>query len=125
MRDALKVYRQTQRETVPAEASMGALMRAVVDSVLTAHRAMAAGDWETSNKHLLACQTVLHSLRLGVNPEVGELAEQLQTLYAWAERELGQVNISHEVGDLDGVLAVLGNLRDAFEGVGDAEEGSA
>ena len=69
MRDALKIYRQTQREAVPEEASLGTLMRALVDSASAARRAMAAGDWETSNKHLLACQTVLWSLRLGVNPD--------------------------------------------------------
>lgn len=122
MRDALKIYRQTQREAVPEEAGMGVLMRALVDSVATARRAMAAGNLETSNKHLIACQTVLHSLSLGVNPEVGELAERLQALYGWCEAQLGEANISHEVTALDEVLAVLRNLRDAFEGVRTEEE---
>ena len=117
MTNGIDAYRRIQREAAPDEASMGTLLRVLVDSILVGRRAIMQSDFATSNKHLLAAQQVLLQLRSSMRDAAGELDQNLNDLYAWSEMTLGKANTSHDTALVDSVVSVLSNLRDGFEGV--------
>lgn len=121
MANAVDVYRRMQREAVPDEASMGVLMRVLCESILVGRRALDRMDYATADRHLIAAQQTLIHLRAGIPQGSGEVGENLGGLYAWSERTLGQANIEHDTARIDEVVAVLGNIRDAFEGIQESE----
>jgi flagellar protein FliS len=117
MTSGIDAYRRIQREATPDEASMGTLLRVLVDSILVGRRALMQSDFATSNKHLIAAQQVLMQLRSATRDLAGELGQNLNDLYAWAEMTLGKANTSHDAALIDSVVSVLSNVRDGFEGV--------
>ena len=117
MTTGISAYRRIQREAAPDEASMGTLLRVLVDSILVGQRALTEQDFATANKHLLAAQQVLLQLRTSSKETTGELGENLRDLYAYCELTLGKANVSHDANLMNDVTVVLGNLRDGFEGV--------
>ena len=117
MTSGISTYRRIQREAIPDEASMGTLLRVLVDSVLVGQRALMQNDFATSNRHLVTAQQVLTQLQRATRDLAGELGQNLNDLYAWSEMTLGKANTSHDTALVDSVVSVLSNLRDGFEGV--------
>lgn len=117
MKSGIAAYRRIQREATSDSASMGTLLRVLVDSILVGRRALVAHDLATSNKHFVSAQQVLVQLR-NVNWDGTEnVGQNLRDLFSWCEIALGKANISHDVEVIDSVTVVLGNLRDGFEGI--------
>ncbi len=117
MTSGINAYRRIQREAAPDEATMGTLLRVLVDSILVGRRALMQSDFATCNKHLIAAQQVLVQLRSATRDLAGELGQNLNDLYAWSEITLGKANTSHDAALIDRVVPVLGNIRDGFEGI--------
>ena len=125
MAKPMDIYRRAQRELVSDEAAPGTLLRVLVESILAARVAMVAGNLEKSNRHLIAAQQVLYQLHAGVPENLGELGQNLSTLYAWSELTLGQANIKRDPSLIDAVVKVLGDIRDGFDGVPNAPAADA
>lgn len=116
------VYRRTQRDTVVARGALATLFSSLVEAVERTRPLLAEGQRDDTNRRLLQCQKVVIGLRQGLNPEAGEITGRLAQLYDYVERCLGDANITLDPARLDDALAVLRNLRDAYQGVAYGKE---
>lgn len=119
----LAAYVRTQRETSTDAAAVATLLAALAEAVERTRPLLEEGKREQVNHRLIQCQKVLIGLRSGLDLSVGAIAEQLQELYTFCERSLGEANMHLDPSALDPALTVIRNVRDAFQGIAFPDEG--
>lgn len=98
----------------PAEL-VGMLFDAGVQAVRQAVAANAAGDHAGASRRLIRAQDIVMELRCSLNLEAGgELARNLDALYAYLFRRLVEANIRRDAAAMAEGLAILEPLRDAW-----------
>jgi flagellar protein FliS len=94
---------------------VGMLFDAGVQAVRQAVAANAAGNHVEATRRLIKAQDVVMELRCSLNfDEGGELARNLDALYAYSFRRLVEANVRRDASAMAEVLAVLEPLRDAW-----------
>jgi flagellar protein FliS len=98
----------------PAEL-VGMLFDAGVQAVRQAVAANAAGSHAEAGRRLLKAQDVVMELRCSLNFDAGgELARNLDGLYAYVFRRLVEANVRRDGAAMAEALAILEPLRDAW-----------
>ncbi len=89
----------------------------IVLTVRRARTALDARDIEQRTEQILKASEMIGELRLSLDHEQGgEIATQLDALYAFALRELFDANRHQDGAKLDVVLRICAELREAFAG---------
>ncbi len=92
-----------------------AALTAVLQAVGNADRSMARQDVPGAHSSLLSAQSILLVLRGSLNRSAApELVDQLDQLYDFLVRELGQANLEKSRARLLPLVPVITTLRDAF-----------
>ena len=60
---------------------------------------------------------IIGGLRESLNPEAGELSENLESLYAYMQRRLLEANIESSLDKLDEVTVLLRDIKEAWDGI--------
>ena len=90
------------------------LFEAGVRSMKAAQPAIEVGDRAESNRHLLKAQEIVLELRCSLNREAGDLARQLDMLYAWVHGRLVHANVTRSAAVIGEALAVVVPLQEAW-----------
>ena len=60
---------------------------------------------------------IIGGLRESINPEAGELSENLENLYAYMQRRLLEANIESSLEKLEEVTVLLRDIKEAWDGI--------
>lgn len=61
--------------------------------------------------------SIIGGLRESLNPEAGELSENLESLYAYMQRRLLEANIESSLEKLEEVTVLLRDIKEAWDGI--------
>jgi flagellar protein FliS len=110
-------YRDAELAATPAGQLVVMLFDKCLLTVRRAQAAFAAGDVAARGAHLCAAADMVAALRGALDLAAGgDVARQLDALYAFASRELFEATRRQDAARLGPVLHVLGELREAFAG---------
>lgn len=101
------------------------LYQAVFDAISNARRAMDRGDTPTKGAQLSYAIELLGALLDGVNPEAGELADQLTSLYRYLTRRLVLANLHNDREALNECTDLLTPIARAWDRLGERETEAA
>ena len=101
------------------------LYQAVFDAIGNARRAMDRGDTPTKGAQLSYAIELLGALLDGVNPEAGELADQLTSLYRYLTRRLVLANLHNDREALNECTDLLTPIARAWDRLGEREAEAA
>lgn len=106
------------REIQVATATPGQLLLMLYDGAIRFTReagaALTAGQIEESNRLLQRAQDVLAELMSTLNPDAGQIAQNLYSLYEYMQRRLIEANIKKDPQAAEEVLGLLSGLREAW-----------
>ena len=97
----------------PAELT-AMLYDAAVGACRAAERLQSAGEWVAAVPRLLKAQRVVLELRSTLNPQAGELARNLDRLYAYCHERMVAANHERSVAATRDAIAVLEPLQQAW-----------
>lgn len=126
----LKAYENVGLETAVQSASPHKLILMLFDgakqALLTAHVAMEMGDIPRKGMSISkAIDIIINGLRASLNLEAGgKLSEDLWALYDYMGRRLLHANLHNDLGALDEVTGLLGEIHSAWIEIGDQVEAS-
>jgi flagellar protein FliS len=101
------------------------LYQAVFDAMSTARRAMDRGDTPAKGAQLSYAIELLGALMDGVNPEAGELADQLTSLYRYLTRRLVLANLHNDREALNECEDLLTPIARAWDRLGERDAEAA
>jgi flagellar protein FliS len=101
------------------------LYQAVFDAMGNARRAMDRGDTPMKGAQLSYAIELLGALIDGVNPEAGELADQLTALYRYLTRRLVLANLHNDREALNECSDLLTPIARAWDRLGEREAEAA
>ena len=107
-------YREAAVLTATGEQLMVMLYDGARRFLYQAGVAMADGRVELSHNKLRRAELILMHLRDTADPEQGELATRLKSVYLFCERHLMQARFERNPAKLEEVSELLGQLRDAW-----------
>ncbi|GBE29774.1 MAG TPA: flagellar export chaperone FliS [Bacteroidetes bacterium] len=89
---------------------------AAVRGLREAARAMRENDYDSRTRSIDLSFELISELRKSLNPvQGGEIAEKLDLLYEFYQREIVAANASNDPDRLTPVIDMMGTLRDAWE----------
>ena len=91
------------------------LYQAVFDALSNARRAMDRGDTPTKGAQLSYAIDLMGALLDGVNPEAGELADQLTQLYRYVTRRMVLANLHNDREGLNECVDLLTPIARAWD----------
>lgn len=62
-------------------------------------------------------ENIFEELKLQLNPDVGELYDDLTKLYDWILERVHKMKITRQPEDMDAVVEILNNLAEGYRGV--------
>ena len=109
------VYREREVLTASPEKLVVITFDHVLVNLRRARLAIEAGSIERRVQALSKAREGIMELLASVDVERGgEVARNLLALYSFVIRELFEIGRTNDVAKLDGVVTVVGNLREAF-----------
>jgi flagellar protein FliS len=109
------VYREREVLTASPEKLVVITFDHVLVNLRRARVAIEAGNIERRVQALTKAREGVMELLTSVDVERGgQVAQNLLALYSFAVREMFEVGRTRDVAKLDGVVTVIGNLREAF-----------
>ena len=110
-------YFETQVQT----ATPGQLVLMLYDGAIRfarlGQRALEVGDRDEANRVIRRATAIVQELMATLNPDAGELAGQLWSLYEFALTQLLQAQLKADPAPLDSSILVLVTLKEAWEQV--------
>lgn len=92
------------------------LMEGALDKVATAKGLITRKDYEGKSEHITWASSIISGLRSGLDMEAGgEIASNLNDLYAYMNRRLIDANIENDVAILDEVSGLLIEIKSAWD----------
>ncbi|HEY6781569.1 MAG TPA: flagellar export chaperone FliS [Thermoleophilaceae bacterium] len=76
--------------------------------------AMREGTVEQANGRLRRAEAIIDELNATLNPEAGEMAQQLGSIYLFCRRTLIEAQLAQDSVKVDAVARLLGELRGAW-----------
>lgn len=121
---ALNQYNRTAVQTGVDAASphrlIQMLMEGALDKVAIARGHVERGNMEQKSKHIGWAISIVGGLRSSLNLDAGgEIARNLEDLYDYMERRLTTANVENSVEMLDEVAALLRQIKEAWDAIGD------
>lgn len=116
MRNPYAVYRQEQVQGASRPELVLMLFNEARRRVRAAAAALRDGRREAARGDLRRAGEIVAALHEALDERTGELAARLAQLYAYVESELLQASLHDDPGRLEGPLAVLDTLADAWRG---------
>jgi flagellar protein FliS len=109
------VYREREVLTASPEKLVVMAFDHVLVNLRRARMALEAGNIELRAQSLGKAREGIMELLVSTDAERGgEIAEHLREVYSFALSEFLAIGRSRDVGQLDRVASLLGNIRDAF-----------
>jgi flagellar protein FliS len=94
------------------------LMEGALEKIATAKGHMARKEHEAKGSHINWAISIIDGLRGSLNrQEGGEMANNLDSLYAYMVRRLAEANISNDTGILDEVTSLLLEIKSAWDAI--------
>ena len=107
-------YKKVQVGTSEGGKLILMLYEGAISRLEQAKEALRAGDMLGKGEHILRAQDILMELLMGLDPQAGEIAVNLQSLYLFMYRHLNDANLLKSQRHIDEVLQILRSLRDAW-----------
>ncbi|MCU7812024.1 MAG: flagellar export chaperone FliS [Candidatus Thiodiazotropha sp. (ex Notomyrtea botanica)] len=96
------------------------LMEGALEKVATAKGHMSRKEYEAKGNHINWAISIIDGLRGSLNlEEGGEMANNLDSLYAYMVRRLAESNVSNEIAILDEVSSLLLEIKSAWDAIPD------
>jgi len=100
--------------TASPEQLIKMLLDRAVGELGSAQQQLTAGDRLAASPHLRRAQDIVGELRCCLDLDVGEMASNLDDLYAFAYSQLIDASLDGESNHVTAVVAVLEPIRDAW-----------
>lgn len=119
-RKAASQYGRVATESEVAYASphrlVQMLMEGALDKVATAKGLIERKDYAGKSHQITWAQSIVNGLRCSLDPQAGgEIANNLNDLYAYIDRRLVEANISNDVAVLDEISGLLLEIKSAWD----------
>ncbi|MCU7915605.1 MAG: flagellar export chaperone FliS [Candidatus Thiodiazotropha sp. (ex Gloverina cf. vestifex)] len=96
------------------------LMEGALEKVATAKGHMGRKEYEAKGNHINWAISIIDGLRGSLNlEEGGEMANNLDSLYAYMVRRLAESNVSNDIAILDEVSSLLLEIKSAWDAIPD------
>ena len=96
------------------------LMEGALEKVATAKGHMGRREFEAKGNQINWAISIIDGLRGSLNmQEGGEMANNLDSLYAYMVRRLAEANINNEIAILDEVTSLLLEIKSAWDAIPD------
>lgn len=123
-RAALQQYKHLSTSTQVATASPHRLIQMLLDGALEkirlARSFMQQGRLGEKAKHITWAISIIDGLRISLDKEAGgALAQNLEDLYDYMARRLIETNLRNDPMILDEVASLLGQIKEAWDAIGD------
>ena len=112
--DAASHYARQRVETATPAQLIALLYGAGINAIRAGIAAIERNDRDELNRHLLRAQDVVMELRCSLNPAAGEMATNLDAIYAYAFQRLVRANVSRDAAAATEVLGILEGLNEAW-----------
>jgi len=97
------------------------LMEGALEKIATAKGHMARKEFEAKGNHINWAISIIDGLRSSLNMEEGgEMANNLDSLYAYMVRRLAEANMHNDPGGLDEVSSLILEIKSAWDAIPDA-----
>ncbi len=107
-------YRQTQIQTAGPLELIIMMYDGAIRFTNQAKKALAEKEFGQANTALQRAQDIVDELNFSLNPEAGEIAVNLRSLYTFINQRLLQANVKKDGKILDEVLQLLTTLRSSW-----------
>ena len=122
--DLCRHYQDVQTRTASQGRLVLMLYEGAINFIKVAEERIAENDIEGKGLYLGKARRVIAELRSSLDFEKGgEIAINLERLYAFLSREITKVNMTNDSALLAPVLEILANLEDGWKQVVRVEEG--
>jgi flagellar protein FliS len=103
------------------------LMEGALDKIATAKGAMDRQDYASKSAQITWATSIINGLRSGLDMEAGgEIANNLNDLYAYMNRRLIDASVANDVAILDEVSSLMVEIKSAWDAMPeDVRHGSA
>lgn len=92
------------------------LMEGALDKVATAKGLIERKDYAGKSHQITWAQSIIHGLRSSLDPQSGgEIAANLNDIYAYLDRRLIDANISNDISILDEISSLLLEIKGAWD----------
>ncbi len=112
---ALQQYQQVKVhagvESVSPHRLIQMLLEGALDKISVARSHMQRGDFGAKAKHITWALSIIDGLRMSLDKNAGEIAQNLEDLYDYMGRRLVEANIANDPAILDEVSSLLREIK--------------
>ncbi|WP_233277427.1 flagellar export chaperone FliS [Paenibacillus durus] len=114
-----QAYQQNKYQTASPHRLTLMLYNGAIQFAGKAKQAITEGDISQTNKYIQKTQDIVYELMSALNQkEGGEIARNLKNLYFYMIERLIEANIKKNTASIDEVVAMLQELKSAWEEIG-------
>lgn len=110
-------YRQTQVNTASPMELIFMLYNGGIQSLKKAKQALQSKQMEVVNQELIRSQNIVTELQMSLNPEAGEMSENLFALYDYMYRRLVEANLQKSEPIMDEMMEMFEQFRSMWSQV--------
>jgi len=108
-------YMRNRIETATPEQLTLMLLEGARRYAILAEQCLTAKDYASGNSHLQRCQMIIEELMLSLNMEVGQVAQNLYTVYDYLHYRLVQANMRKDAELMPEIVDYISELRDCWQ----------